>query len=216
MTTAARARLHLENGDELKLWFNPSALRRGRRAEFDKSGSVGQAAPTLQYLRTRAESLSIDVLLHAQGSTPTSAVKQAIDRLEGLVEPTVEVPDTSQQRPQKLWFEWGDYMSPASYCESVGTTIELFEADGTPLRAIVSLLLTQAEPQLPDRGQNPTTRATQRRRSHLVHGGDTLAGIAYAHYGDPAHWRAIAEANGIDDPLRLPVGSRLTVPLEAA
>lgn len=213
--TVARARLHLEQGGEIKLWFNPTTLRRGRRAEFDRSRRVGQAAPTLQYLRTHAESLSVEVLLHAQDATPASAVKQAIDRLEGLVMPTVQLPDASQQRPQKLWFEWGRYMSPACYCESVSTTIELFEADGTPLRAVVVLALAQAEPVLSGRGQNPTTRATQRRRSHLVHAGDTLAGIAFSHCGDPARWREIALLNELDDPLRLPVGSHLTVPLEA-
>lgn len=215
MTTPARAKLHLEDGSTIALWFNPGTLRRGRGASYDKSGGLGQGAPTLKYLGTQSESLAFEVLLHAQGATPASAVKTAIERLEGLVEPTVAVPANRQRRPQQIRFEWGRYLSPASYCESVATTVELFEPDGTPLRALVALVLAQAAPEQTDRGQNPTTRATQRRRSHLVRAGDTLAGIAYAQYGDPTRWRAIARANRLDDPLRLPVGSHLTVPLEA-
>jgi nucleoid-associated protein YgaU len=48
-----------------------------------------------------------------------------------------------------------------------------------------------------------------------VRAGDSLASIAQAHLGDPTRWRAIAEVNGIDDPLRLMPGTTLTVPLEA-
>ena len=40
-------------------------------------------------------------------------------------------------------------------------------------------------------------------RTHVVSDGDSLPSIAYAAYGDATQWRAIAEANGIDDPLSL-------------
>ena len=42
--------------------------------------------------------------------------------------------------------------------------------------------------------------------------GDTLAGIAYAEYGNPNLWRAVAELNHIDDPMRLRPGQRLMLP----
>ena len=50
------------------------------------------------------------------------------------------------------------------------------------------------------------------RRVHVVVQGDNLAGIAYAEYGNAAHWRAIAIANSIDDPMRLRPGTRLLLP----
>ena len=37
-------------------------------------------------------------------------------------------------------------------------------------------------------------------------------GIAFREYDDPAQWRRIAEANGIDDPLALQPGRRLLIP----
>jgi nucleoid-associated protein YgaU len=49
-------------------------------------------------------------------------------------------------------------------------------------------------------------------RSHQVVMGDSLMSIAYQEYGDSALWRAIALANDIDDPLRLPTGLELRVP----
>ena len=60
--------------------------------------------------------------------------------------------------------------------------------------------------------QNPTTRADIGLGSHTVRDGDSLASIAYHHYRDPTKWRAIAEANGIDDPLHLTRGAVLSIP----
>jgi nucleoid-associated protein YgaU len=49
-----------------------------------------------------------------------------------------------------------------------------------------------------------------------VKAGDKLPLIAAKVYGDPRLWRPIAEANGIDNPLRFPtpqdLGRRLLVP----
>jgi len=42
--------------------------------------------------------------------------------------------------------------------------------------------------------------------------GDTLALVAANFYFDPANWRPIALANGIDDPRRLKPGAELTIP----
>jgi nucleoid-associated protein YgaU len=42
--------------------------------------------------------------------------------------------------------------------------------------------------------------------------GDSLASIAYAEYGDAGSWRRLAEANDIDDPLRVRDGAVLHIP----
>lgn len=215
MTSFARAHLLLEDKTRIAFWFNPSTLHTQRNAKYNSCEAAGQAAPTLEYRGTDSQSLSFDLVLHAQDEMSASDVQAKIEALETLIEPTIEVPDTHQRRPQHVRFIWGQYTSPLSVCNSVGITIELFESDGTPLRALVAIALTQAMPEEGEQGQNPTTRATQRRRAHLVHAGETLAGIAYAHYRDPTRWRMIALANEIDDPMRLPVGSLLTVPLES-
>jgi nucleoid-associated protein YgaU len=47
---------------------------------------------------------------------------------------------------------------------------------------------------------------------HRVVTGDTLALLAWREYGDPAAWRDIARANGIDDPMRLAPGTELLLP----
>jgi nucleoid-associated protein YgaU len=96
----------------------------------------------------------------------------------------------------------------------------MFKEDGTPTRALALMTLIQAEkaqdsssmPGGTSGGGNPTTRAIDAVRSHVVRDGDSLQSIAYEAYGDPTLWRAVAEANGIDDPLSLRRGMRLAVP----
>jgi nucleoid-associated protein YgaU len=78
---------------------------------------------------------------------------------------------------------------------------------------MVDLELAQAEASTPPgQAQNPTTRGVAGLRSHAVLEGDSLPSIAHAAYGDPTRWRAIAEANEIDDPLQLQRGRALTIP----
>ncbi|MBM2613995.1 LysM peptidoglycan-binding domain-containing protein [Actinoplanes sp. LDG1-06] len=47
---------------------------------------------------------------------------------------------------------------------------------------------------------------------HVTRAGDTLSALAGQYLGDPALWRDIARANGIDDPLNLPPGQALVIP----
>jgi nucleoid-associated protein YgaU len=42
--------------------------------------------------------------------------------------------------------------------------------------------------------------------------GDTLWDIAGAEYGDPQQWRRIADANGVENPRTLQVGTVLEIP----
>ena len=93
-----------------------------------------------------------------------------------------------------------------------------FGPDGTPILAQVKLTLIQVEKsdsrsgRGPTPGQNPTTRAAAALGAHTVVDGDSLQSIAHERYGDPTSWRAIAEANGIDNPMALPRGARLSIP----
>jgi nucleoid-associated protein YgaU len=150
------------------------------------------------------------VLLHAQGGESGDDVQDALDSLEALVEPSVSVPDTDQQRPPHVQFVWGDFITPDSVCESVSTTIELFDSTGTPLRAVVGIRLKQVKPELSELGDGG---GLGRELSHLVQAGETLAHVAHAVYGDVTRWKSIAEANHIDDPLKVAAGFILKIPL---
>jgi nucleoid-associated protein YgaU len=86
----------------------------------------------------------------------------------------------------------------------------IFRKDGTPVQARVDVTIEGQQEQIG--GQNPTSHAVNSRRVHTMIDGDTLQSVAYRELGKPAYWRAIADFNGIDDPLRLPAGTVLLIP----
>jgi nucleoid-associated protein YgaU len=63
-----------------------------------------------------------------------------------------------------------------------------------------------------NRPGNPTTRANAGHGVHMVKDGDSLQSIAYQAYGDATAWRSIAEANDIENPMRLRRGRALSLP----
>jgi nucleoid-associated protein YgaU len=120
--------------------------------------------------------------------------------------------------PPFVTFRWGSVDLPKSVPVTLTIQHVLFHPNGEPIRAMVDLELAQAEKASTassgsaNQPQNPTTRALRGLKVHRVHDGDSLPAIAYDNYGDPTRWRAIAEANNIDDPLRLRRGDELRIP----
>jgi nucleoid-associated protein YgaU len=83
----------------------------------------------------------------------------------------------------------------------------LFDEVGQPLRALLTVTFTEFLNREDDeRITDPETT------TRIVRRGDSLASIAAEAYRDPSAWRLIAVANGIEDPLALSVGSKLTLP----
>jgi nucleoid-associated protein YgaU len=76
----------------------------------------------------------------------------------------------------------------------------------------VRVVLRQIEDEDSYPGQNPTSGGTAGHRVHVVQQRETLDIIASREYGEAKHWRVIAEANGIADPLRIRPGTRLSLP----
>jgi len=118
---------------------------------------------------------------------------------------------TNTPSPPWVVFGWGTFTSFVAIVKQVQAQYTMFRPDGTPIRATCSVTLEEV-PTTPPPRQNPTSGALEARRSHVVVAGDTLPSIAQREYGDPTRWRALAEANDIDDPMRLVPGTTLTIP----
>jgi hypothetical protein len=141
------------------------------------------------------------------GQEEALTLKLGIDKVERARPPTVE-------------FVWGAWTSQPSVVAAVDVETELFDGEGQPLRAWVTLRLSRSlsgpEEAARKKSANPTTKATRRRRGHEVGPGENLALIAQHHYRTPTRWREIADMNDLDDPLRLQAPTMLIVPLEQA
>jgi nucleoid-associated protein YgaU len=112
-------------------------------------------------------------------------------------------------------FQWGPPEIGFMYdCNvmNVSITYNRFAASGIPIRAQVNIQLQEQPSLFGSLPTNPTSGGLPGRRSHTVTAGESLAGIATAAYGAPGRWRAVADRNGIEDPLRVRPGDRVFLP----
>jgi len=193
----------------IKLAFNPKELTVQKAANWSSSPQPGAAkAPVPQFKGAGAGSLSVEVFLDA--STSPAGVHHDVSALLACVTPTAQSLAKKHPSPPFVEFAWGEHLRFIGVVKTINAKYTLFGSDGTPLRAVCTLSLEEI-PTAPGR-QNPTSGAVATRTTHVVVDGETLASIAYREYRDPRLWRAIAVANGIDDPARLRAGWRLLVP----
>jgi nucleoid-associated protein YgaU len=213
-----QAYLKIENEDSpITCLFNPKEYSIAKTSTWTKKQN-SSSIPNLQYGGGDSRKLTVDLFFDASDDVDGD-VRGITEKLFGLLEANNKFKQEKKKRPPTVEFHWGRTWTFPAVIDTLTVSYALFRPDGTPIRATAKLGLTQVEKAVDKpsaggskKGQNPTTRGLADLRSHTVRDGDTLPSIAYASYGDPTQWRAIAEANGIDDPLALRRGRVLSVP----
>lgn len=133
--------------------------------------------------------------------------------------PIVTGPTGTPMTVPVLTFTWGDFDLGAPYkpIYIVLTQVDVeyfrFTTQGVPTRAIATVKC-KVKVEAPGK-QNPTSGGPPNRSGRRVTAGENIQGIARERYGDPRRWRQVAEANGIDDPLRVRAGDVLYLPAPA-
>jgi hypothetical protein len=94
---------------------------------------------------------------------------------------------------------------------SVREEFEQFNSLGIPLRARLHVEFKGHDEVSTLIAKMPLPLADEAGR-HLIKSGESLSQIAAGKYRDPAQWRRIAEANGIDDPRKVAAGMKLRIP----
>jgi nucleoid-associated protein YgaU len=139
------------------------------------------------------------------GAGVAKTCKQCFD----WTNPTTTAACTADPKLSKLTFEWGP-LSYSVFLTSASFTYKRFAPGGIPVRAEATLKFI-VNPPFPT-PTNPTSGGIQGRRSHTLVAGENLQHIAMANYGRPGAWRALAAANGIEDPLAVRPGTVIYVP----
>ncbi|MEU1309046.1 LysM peptidoglycan-binding domain-containing protein [Streptomyces cinnamoneus] len=197
--------------DRIRLSFNPERISVRKQARWDRSsGPSNAAAAPAQFVAAQPRVMTLDVFLDAPGSR--GGVQREVEKLLACCSPTERSAVEKPASAPWVRLEWGRSLSTAflALVTEVSATYTRFDADGTPVRAECTLSLEEAGGTTPR--QNPTSGADGPVGTHRVAAGDSLPSIAWYAYGDPGRWRAIARANGIDDPERLVPGSVLVLP----
>lgn len=196
--------------DEVAFQFNPKEVTITKSAKWERKTTKGsKTAGPPEFTGPEPSKMTLEMFFDATSSQDASVVK-AVESLLACCVATEKSAGQKKASPPLVVLHWGSISSFPAFVTSVSAKFTLFSSDGTPIRALCSVSLEEM-PGEPFR-QNPTSGSHEVRRVHRTIAGDSLASVAYAEYGDPTAWRALAAFNEIDDPLRVRTGTVLLVP----
>jgi hypothetical protein len=215
MALTEKAFLEIEGKtDTLPCMFNPAEISVSRSNSWTGDSLAGQGVPKLRYTGASSGTLSLNLTFDTTDSG--DPVTNYTGKVLALMDVDPSLPGSDEQsnngRPPYVIFHWGNVHSFKAVVSSLNLQFTYFSSTGVPLRAKVSLSLTQYEESQAFGPQNPTSGTPHPHRVHRVQPGETLDRISAKYYGDSTRWRQIASANGITDPLALRNGSLLSIP----
>ncbi|MER7687045.1 LysM peptidoglycan-binding domain-containing protein [Streptomyces sp. NPDC097610] len=193
--------------------FNPSTLSLSRRARWKTTPTAAVRKGSLpEFMGPEPREMTVEIFLDSSDDPTGNSVLKKVESLFSCCEVTTK--SIAAKQPSTPWvvFQWGSFSTArfTAYVSSVDASYSLFGTTGVPIRATCQVHLHEIPSNT--KGQNPTSGALTAQRVHRVVAGDSLQSLAWREYGNAAAWRAIAEANDIDDPNRLSNGTELVLP----
>jgi hypothetical protein len=198
-------------GKEVEVQFNPESLKLSFANE--NKGGDQPGGSSRQFVGSASSKMSVELLFD---TTEAGAdVRRKTEEVAHFVMAMPQRNRNNRRAPPRVRFEWGSFIFEG-VVDSMDETLDYFSEQGVPMRATVSLSLSRDDLVFvfgePGRARGgtpgttpsaPGTRPLERPRP-----GDSVQSMA-GRDGRSSAWRAIAEANDIDDPLRLPPGTLL-------
>lgn len=156
-------------------------------------------------LATASSLLSSPVALATSATPAAASVAVYTDAVAALTRYGREL-----HRPPLCRLSWGSWQLFEGVLSDLTREFSFFMEDGTPVRATLSCTFTEyLQLQASARTELHSPDVAKR---YTVRPGDTLVNIAALHYSDPGAWRLIADANGLQNPRRVPAGLVLAIP----
>ncbi len=195
---------------DIEFQFNPKELSLTKNAKWKREAQRNakkSGAP--EFTGSDPCKLALEMFVDATKTMDDQVVK-TVERLFACCVATDDSRKQGKGSPPWVIFKWGGMTGFPAYVASVTAKYTLFTPAGVPVRAVCTVNLEEISGE--QGGQNPTSGALAATDTHVLVAGDTLQSLSFQAYGDAELWREIAEANDIDDPMRLRAGTRLLVP----
>ncbi len=218
MPPLVKATLQEIGGTEIPVQFNPQSLKLGLANRLDQRAAQGQQRR--QYLGKTSTTLSFDLHFDTadEGTTGTPvSVRTKTAAIERFV-----LPKGNKQKPPKARFKWGDFLIDG-IIEDLAIDFDLFAADGTPLRAKLTVTMKEQDAkyqmgQIGPGANRPATAAPGGQggtgpgtrgggptdSTRLALQGESAADFAVRFDLDPTAWRGLA--GQLQSTLSLPAG----------
>jgi hypothetical protein len=198
-----------DGGREVEVQFNPETLKVTYANQIVQPQGGDQSAGNAgrQFIGAGTTKLALQLWfdVNAMEKDPVDDVRRLTQKVTYFMTPQKSDQDPTKLAPPGLRFQWGSFIFDGMV-DGIEESLEFFSPDGKPLRASISLAMSQqkilaskfeGEGNVPARPGEVPLRAAKQGASL-----QTMAGK----YGK-GDWQSIAEGNGIEDPLRMATGT---------
>ena len=213
------------NRGQIEVSFNPTELSFSKSAQMAEIAIPGLDSPVLQFIRGGAETLTVDLFFDTTDDGTAGPTAKSVTERTDLFYQLVKQ-DRDLHAPPRCRFSWGspppnagahDKNSEVSYApfwftcvvESVDRRFILFSPEGVPLRARLSVRMREYKTV---EQMAAALNSADHTKARVFQGRERLDQLAAEEYDAPGEWRRIAEANGLEDPRRIPAGTVLKIP----
>ncbi len=206
-------------GQNVTVQFNPDSLKVTFANQLVQPQGGDQAAGSTgrQFVGAGTTKLALTLWFDVAAMTddPVDDVRRLTSKVIFFMTPQKDQQDAKKLVPPGVRFSWGTFLFDGMV-EGLEESLEYFAPDGKPLRASVSLTLSQQKilvSEFKGDGKVPSTPGHQPLTS--AKSGDNLQSMA-GDKGKDGGWQGIASANGIEDPLRLKPGQLINLDASAS
>lgn len=209
-------------GDPMIVDYAPAELAFSKTAQFAEIAIPGLEQPLLQFVRGDAETLNMELFLDSTENGTGGDAVAVTDKVEAFHK-LVAISGELHTPPLVRVF-WGDNFPGTAMGDtekagehftavilSVARRFTLFNPDGKPLRATVSIALKHYAT-VAEQVAAINYRSPDHTRIHVVSEGETLPLIAHDAYEDARKWRVIADHNGLSNVREIAPGTTLELP----
>jgi hypothetical protein len=205
MATLEKAKLiNVDKNVTQDVLFNPKEYSVQKSVQWEPHKAPGLDSPEQEFTSGNPAVLSVELFFDTYESKKDVRAEHT-DKIMKLA-----LVDADKHRPPLVMFSWGGFTFKG-VVEALTLRYTMFLPDGKPCRATANLSIKEAQTAKEQLEANPRNSPDHTKR-RTVKTGETLSLIAHQEYDDPAEWRRIADANGIDDPKDVKPGTVLTLP----
>jgi hypothetical protein len=199
---------------KIPVQFNPETLKVSFANQIQTPEGSGdqRGTPAQQFVGAGTTKLTLQLWFDVNAQQEGEAVldvRKMTEKISYFITPKANPQDSRKFIPPGIRLIWGSFQFDG-LMESLEESLEFFSSDGIPLRASMTLNLTQqkidiykfgkdAPSRVPLPGTRPLTEASQ---------GQTVQNMA-ANQGKANDWQSVAAANGIENPRQLQPGQLL-------
>lgn len=194
--------------------FNPTQLQGGHKNQWDEKPTTNASGSELQYSFTRPSDLKLELTFDGTGVDELGIfapkARSVADRIKELKDVAFKYIGNLHE-PHYLRATWGTTLNFNCRGKCLDIKYTLFDRDGSPLRAEVTIVLIADEPKA-TLAKQENKQSPDITHARTIRAGDSLPALTKNIYGSSEHYLLVARFNDLDDFRLLTPGQQLLFP----